>query len=80
MSDLIVKRRRWRRRAGALSAAESYTMSEVRGSGLEYQAVTAQERPRGATRWPRGATLRPRSGVVPEAKGGSRKEQPHAQG
>ena len=37
-------------RAGALSAAErSYPTSKVRGSSLECQAVTAQERPRGAT-------------------------------
>ena len=37
-------------------------------------------------RWPRGATLCPRSGAagrshpVPEARGGSQEEQPHAQG
>ena len=37
-------------RAGALSIAErSYPTSEVRGSGLECQAVMAQERLRGAT-------------------------------
>ena len=39
-----------RLRPGALSAAErSYPMSEVRGSGRERQAATAQERLRGAT-------------------------------
>ena len=39
-------------------------MSEVRGSGLECQAVMAQERPRGATLRPRGATALPRSVVA----------------
>ena len=39
-------------------------MSEVRGSGLECQAVTAQEQPRGATLRPRGATALPRSVVA----------------
>ena len=34
-------------------------MTEVRGSSLECQAVTAQE-------WPRGATLRLRSGTAAE--------------
>ena len=43
-------------------------MSEVRGSGREYQTETAQEWTRGATPrlrsggWPRGHTQRPRSG------------------
>ena len=53
-------------------------MSEVRGSSQEYQTVTAQE-------WPRGATQRPRSGGVakrryptPEVRGGRREEIPHA--
>ena len=42
-----------------MSAAgeRSYLKSEVRGSGLECQAATAQE-------WPRGATLHPRSGAA----------------
>ena len=55
-------------------------MSEVRGSSQEYQTVTAQE-------WPRGATPRPRSGGAverrypeSEVRGGSREELPHAQG
>ena len=44
--------------ASALSTAEgSYPTSGVRGSGQEYQAVTVQE-------WPTGATLRPRPGAV----------------
>ena len=59
--------------AGALSMAKSYRTSEVRGSGLECQAVTAQE-------WSRGATRHLKPGAAPEAKGGSRKEQPHVQG
>ena len=41
-------------RNATLSTAEkSYPRSEVRGSGLECQAATAQERPRGATPCPR---------------------------
>ena len=59
--------------AGALSTARSYPTSEVRDSGLECQALTVQERLRGAT--PR---LRP--GAVPESRGGGQKEQPHARG
>ena len=43
--------------AGALSVAESYPTSEVRGSGVECQAAMAQE-------WLRGATPCPRSGVM----------------
>ena len=76
-SDAIKRRRL---QAGSLSAGErSYPTSEVRGSGLECQAVTAQERPR-------GATLRPRS-VAPgrkhpasEVRGGGREELPHVRG
>ena len=62
--------------AGALSVAKSYPTSEVRGSGLECQAATAQEQPK-------GATLRPRSGVAAgrrhpesEVRGGSWEEPP----
>ena len=68
-------------------------MSEVRGSGQECQAVTAQERPRVATkvrgqgRRPGGATPRPRSWAVAkmsyptsEVRGGDWEEQPHVQG
>ena len=58
---------------GAGTAERNYPTSEVRDSGLECQALTAQERLRGAT--PR---LRP--GAVPESRGGGQKEQPHAQG
>ena len=65
---------------------KSYPTSEVRGSGLECQAVTAQE-------WLRGATLRLRPGAateagtaagrsnpMPKARGSSQEEQPHVQG
>ena len=65
-------------------------MSEVRGSGRECQAATAQERPRRATqvqgqgRQPRGATPRPRSGAeagrTPCRKDGGQEELPHVQG
>ena len=62
-------------------------MSEARGSGLECQAVMAQERPRGATLRPRGATALPRSVVAagrshlaPEARVGDPEEPPRAQG
>ena len=61
-------------------------MSEVKGSSLECQAVTAQERPRGATPHPRsgwrsgGANPLPKPGASPEARGGSREEQPPVQG
>ena len=54
-------------------------MSEVRGSGREWQAATAQEQPRGATLCPRSGAAG-RSHPVPEARGGSQEEQPHTQG
>ena len=58
--------------AGRAAAKRRYPTSEVRGSGRECQATTAQERPRrptqvrGQGRRPIGATLRPRSGVEAE--------------
>ena len=55
--------------AGA--AVKRYPTSEIRDRGLECQALTAQE-------WLRGATPHLRPGAVPEARGGSQKEQPHA--
>ena len=67
------------------AAKRSYPTSEVRGSGRECQAATAQEQPRGATPHPRSgvatrrATPRPHT-PMPEARGGGREEQPHAQG
>ena len=61
--------KRRRRRPGALSGAKrSYPTSEVRGSGRECQAVTAQERPR-------GATLRPRPGAAAGRSNPTSKEQ-----
>ena len=63
-------------RAGTLSVDKrSYPTSEVRGSGLECQAATAQE-------WQRGATLRPRTAVagrrhpVSEVRGGDPRSHP----
>ena len=53
-------------------------MSEVRGSGLEFQVALAQE-------WPRGATLCLRSGAAAERSypaskaSGSREETPRVQ-
>ena len=58
--------------AGTLSAAESYPMSEVRGSGLECQAVMAQERSRGATPCPRSGAAAERSHPTSKARGGAR--------
>ena len=55
--------------AGALSAAESYPTSEVRDSGPECQAVTAQERPGGATPCPRSGAAARRSYPASEVSG-----------
>ena len=75
------------------AAKRSYPTSEVKGSGQECQAETVQERQRRATqvqgqgRRSGGATPRPRLGMaaersypMPEARGGGREDQPHAQG
>ena len=68
-------------RPGTLSAAErSYPTSEVSGSGRERQAVTAQERPRGATLRPKPGTAAGRSHPVREARGAGREEPAHIQG
>ena len=61
---------------GIGAAERSYPTSEVRGSGLECQAETVQERPRGATLVPRSVAAR-RSYPVSEVRGGQEK-QPHA--
>ena len=58
----------------------SYPTSEVRGSGQECQAATAQERPRGATPRPRPGAVAGRTHPTPEVRGGSREDLPHAQG
>ena len=80
---------RWRQRAGALSVAESYPISEVWDSGPECQAAMVQERPGGATPRPRrsGAAGRRhptsevkvaarRSLLTPEARGSDPEEPP----
>ena len=70
-----------RLRAGSLSVAKrSYPTSEVRGSGLECQAVTAQEQPRGATPHPRSGATAGRRYPASEARGGGQEDQPHVQG
>ena len=52
-------------------------MSEVRGSGREYQTATAQERLRGATPCPRSGAEAWRT---PCRRGGGQEELPHVQG
>ena len=54
-------------------------MSEVRGSGLECQAVSAQEQPRGAT-LRRRSVVAGRSYPESEVRGGSREETPRVLG
>ena len=57
----------------------SYPTSEVRGSGLECQAASAQEQWRGATLSPR-SVVAGRSHLVPKARGGDPEESPQARG
>ena len=58
-----------------------YPTSEVRGSGRECQAVTVQERQRGATQVRgQGRRLAGRSYPTSEARGSSWEEPPHVQG
>ena len=52
---------------------------EVRGSGLECQAATVQERPRGATPHPRSGAAAEKSYPASEVRGGGREELPHVQ-
>ena len=67
-SDAIKRRRL---QAGSLSAGErSYPTSEVRGSSLECQAATVQERLRGATPSLRLGAMAKTSYLVSEARGG----------
>ena len=69
---------RWAAAICALNAGErSYPTSEVRGSGRECQAATAQERPRGATPRPRSGATDERSYPTSEVRGGGREEPPH---
>ena len=66
----------------ALSASGyemSYPRSEVRGSGLECQAVTAQEQLRGATLHPRSGAAVQRSYPTSKVNGG-REELPRVRG
>ena len=53
---------------------------QVRGSGTEWQAAMAKERPRGATPCPRPGAAAWRSYPMPEVRGGGREGQPHIQG
>ena len=55
-------------------------MSEVRGSGLECQAATAQEQPRGATLHLRSGAAAERSYPASEVRGGGQEELPRVQG
>ena len=67
----------------ALSVAErSYHMSEVRGSGRECQAVTVQERLRGATPClrPRAAAERSHPASTTKARDGGQEEPPQVRG
>ena len=57
----------------------SYPTSEVRSSGLECQAATAQEWPRGATLCPRSEAAG-RSHLASKANGGDPEEPSRAQG
>ena len=51
------------------AAKRSYPTSEVKGSGREYQTVTAQERPRGATALLRSGAAAGRSYPTPQGRG-----------
>ena len=63
-----------------VAARRSYPPSEVRGSGWECQAATAQDQPGGATPHPRPGAVAKRSYPSPEAMGNGQEEQPHIQG
>ena len=52
------------------AAKRSYPTSEVRGSGQECQAATAQELPRGATPGPRSGAAAERRYLVSKVRGG----------
>ena len=60
------------------AAKRSYPTSEVRGSGRECQAETAQERQRRATPSPRSEAAAERSYPASEVRGGGREELPDA--
>ena len=58
------------------AANRSYPTSEVRGSSREYQTVTAQERPRGATPGPRSGGAAERRYPASEVRGGDKRSYP----
>ena len=55
-------------------------MSEVRGSGHEWQAATAKKWQKVATPHPRSGVAARRNYAVSEVRGGSGEEQTHVQG
>ena len=61
-------------------AKRSYPTSEVRGSGQECQATTAQDWLRGATQCPRSGAAAGRSNPTPEARGSGWEDQPRILG
>ena len=61
-------------------ARRSYPTSEVRGSGPECQAVTAQEQPRGATPDPRSGAAAGKSHPTFEVRGNGLEEPPRVRG
>ena len=62
--------------ARKVAANRSYPTSEVRGSSREYQTVTAQERPRGATPGPRSGGAAERRYPASEVRGGDKRSYP----
>ena len=61
-----------------MSEKRSYPTSVVRGSSREYQAVTAQEQPRGVTPHQRSGGTAERSYPASEIRGGGQEGIPHA--
>ena len=61
-------------------AKRSHPTSKIRGSGLECQVVTAQERLRRATLRPRSGATAERSYPTSKVRGGGWVDQPHVQG
>ena len=61
-----------------MAAGRSYTTSEVRGSGGEYQTATAQEPPRGAAPHPRSGREAERRRPASEVRGGDERSYPTA--
>ena len=61
-----------------MSKKRSYPTSVVRGSSREYQAVTAQEQPRGVTPHQRSGGTAERSYPASEIRGSGQEGIPHA--